>query len=161
MLNIGISHDVLVIREGFGINSLNDETGVTWKFLDDDSVEIRPDDIKSIDAMLLGGTRVTAATLAGNEQLTLITRFGAGYDRVDVEACTSSGVIVANTPLAVKRPVAAMAVMFILALGHDVANIDRLMRSGTWPTGPCPCPWPPAGWTRRSRVLMLIALIAV
>lgn len=134
MLNIGISHDVLVIREGFGIDSLNDETGVTWKFLDDDSVEIRPDDIKSIDAMLLGGTRVTAATLAGNEQLTLITRFGAGYDRVDVEACTRGGVIVANTPLAVKRPVAAMAVMFILALGHDVTNLDRLMRSGTWPT---------------------------
>jgi D-3-phosphoglycerate dehydrogenase len=27
-----------------------------------------------------------------------------------------------------------MAVMFILALGHDVTNLDRLLRAGTWPT---------------------------
>jgi phosphoglycerate dehydrogenase-like enzyme len=134
MLNIGISRDVRVIREGFGVDSLDDEAGVNWRFLDDDTVEIRPADIKSMDALLLGGTRVTPTTLEGNEQLALVTRFGAGYDRVDVEACTNNAVIVANTPLAVKRPVAAMAAMFILALGHDVANLDRLVRAGTWPT---------------------------
>ncbi len=134
MLNIGISRDTLVIREGFGVDSLDDEAFVSWRFLDDDTIEMRPADITSLDALLLGGTRVTPATLDGNEQLALITRFGAGYDRVDLEACTNNAVIVANTPLAVKRPVAAMAAMFILALGHDVANLDRLVRAGTWPT---------------------------
>lgn len=134
MLNIGISRDALIIREGFGVDSLDDEAGVHWRFLDDDTIEMRPVDIESLDALLLGGTKVTPATLEGNEQLALITRFGAGYDRVDLEACTNNAVIVANTPLAVKRPVAAMAAMFILALGHDVANLDRLVRAGTWPT---------------------------
>ena len=38
MLNIGISSDTLIIREGFGVDSLDDEAGVSWRFLDDDTV---------------------------------------------------------------------------------------------------------------------------
>jgi len=133
MLNIGISRDTTIMRESLGIDSLDDENGVSWRCLEDDCVEITSKDIDSIDAVLLGGTRVTRATLEGNERLALITRFGAGYDLVDVEACTRSGIIVANTPLAVKRPVASTAAMFILALGHDVASLDRMLRAGIWP----------------------------
>ena len=132
MFNIGVSRDTMTLREGFGTDRLDDVTDVTWTFFDD-AKEIRPEEIESLDAILLGGTPVNRATLAGDNQLAIVSRFGAGYDCVDVEACTANGTIVATTPLAVRRPVATSAAMFILALGHDLLALDRLVRTGQWP----------------------------
>ena len=132
MFNIGVSRDTMTLRDGFGIDRLDDETDVSWTFFDD-AKEMRPDEIESLDAILLGGTPVNRATLAGDNQLAIVSRFGAGYDCVDVEACTANGTIVATTPLAVRRPVATSAAMFILALGHDLLALDRLVRTGQWP----------------------------
>ena len=132
MFNIGVSRDVVTLREGFGVDSLDNETDVSWEFFDS-RAEIRPDEIESLDAILLGGTPVTRTTLAGSERLAIVSRFGAGYDCIDVEACTDNGIIVATAPRAVRRPVASSAVMFILALGHDVVSMDRQLRAGEWP----------------------------
>ena len=44
-----------------------------------------------------------------NLRLKLVSRHGVGYDSVDVPAMTRAGVLVANTPNAVPRPVATIA----------------------------------------------------
>ena len=57
-----------------------------------------PTDIAGFDALGVLGPRVTAATLAGNERLTLVARFGVGYDNIDVPACTAHGVFLYHHP---------------------------------------------------------------
>jgi D-3-phosphoglycerate dehydrogenase len=64
--------------------------------------------------------------------LRLISRHGVGYDSVDVPAMTKAGVLVANTPNAVPRPVATIALTFVLALAHRLMAKDRITRAGRW-----------------------------
>ena len=61
-----------------------------------------------------------------------MARFGVGYDNVDVDACTSNGVMLTITPDAVRRPVAVSALAFLLALSHKLLIKDQITRAGRW-----------------------------
>src|SRR5207248_285850 len=75
--------------------------------------------------------RYGAATLAGpNRRLALISRFGVGYDMIDVEACNRAGVLIAITPDGVRRPVAQAVATFVLALSGRLLEKDRITRAG-------------------------------
>jgi D-3-phosphoglycerate dehydrogenase len=81
---------------------------------------------------LVFASRITAATLAGSDRPSIIARFGAGCDNVDVPAYTAAGVLLTITPDGVRRPVAASVMEFLLALSHKLLAKDRLTRSGRW-----------------------------
>jgi phosphoglycerate dehydrogenase-like enzyme len=55
-----------------------------------------------------------------------------GFDSVDVPAMTKAGVIVTHTPSSMPRPVATIALTFILALAGKLMLKDRLTRTGRW-----------------------------
>jgi D-3-phosphoglycerate dehydrogenase len=112
--------------------SLLDVPGLAWEFLPENTPELRPDQIAGYDGLLVLGPKVTAATLAGNDRLTVIARFGVGYDNIDVPACTEAGVALTITPDGVRRPVAVSAITFLLALSHKLLVKDRLTRDGRW-----------------------------
>jgi D-3-phosphoglycerate dehydrogenase len=86
------------------------------------------------DALYLTQARVTRASVAqaAAGRLKVIARHGVGYDSVDVAAMTEAGVIVTNTPFAIRRPVATIAMTFVLALAGRLFAKDRLTRSGRW-----------------------------
>lgn len=94
--------------------------------------QITPDQLAEYHAALVLTPKVTANSLAGCEDLLAISRFGVGYDSVDVEACTASNVLVTITPGAVDRPVAEATIGWMLALTHRMLQKDRLVRSGRW-----------------------------
>jgi phosphoglycerate dehydrogenase-like enzyme len=94
--------------------------------------EITPDQLANCHAVLVLTARVTADSLIGCEELLVISRFGVGYDSVDVEACTANDVVLTITPGAVDRPVAEAAVAWMLALSHRMLQKDRLVRTGQW-----------------------------
>jgi D-3-phosphoglycerate dehydrogenase len=50
--------------------------------------------------------------------LPIVSRFGIGYDSVDLDACTENGVIVSITPDTSRRSVSTVALMLPLATGH-------------------------------------------
>ena len=58
------------------------------------------------DALYLTQQRVTRASVAraAEGRLKVVARHGVGYDSVDVAAMTEAGVIVTNTPFAIRRP---------------------------------------------------------
>ena len=90
-----------------------------------------PELLKNIDAVvMLGGGRLTAESLAGNERLIAVCRWGVGYDTVDLEACADAGIVVTNAPEGVRKAMAQSAIGFVLALGHRILDQDRAMRSG-------------------------------
>jgi phosphoglycerate dehydrogenase-like enzyme len=70
--------------------------------------------------------------------LSVVARFGVGYDTVDTQACTEAGITVCITPDGVRRPVAVSIVAFMLALTGKMFTKDRLTREG------------PPGFARRS-----------
>ena len=86
------------------------------------------------DALYLTSARVTRASVAraAEGRLKVIARHGVGYDSVDVAALTEAGVIVTNTPFAIRRPVATIAMTFILALAGRLFAKDLITRSGRW-----------------------------
>ncbi len=94
--------------------------------------EITPDQLLNHHAALVLTPRVTAASLAGCDDLLAISRFGVGYDSVDVAACTDCNVLVTITPGAVDRPVAEATIGWMLALTHRMLQKDRLVRTGRW-----------------------------
>ncbi len=100
--------------------------------------EIRPTDIETLDALVLLGESFTGRSLNPSGRLALIARFGVGYDKVDIAACTRNGVGVSITPDAVRRPVAVAVLTLMLALTGRLLIKDRLVREG------------PAGFNRRS-----------
>src|SRR5690242_19066263 len=71
-----------------GLSLLSAVAGVQWEFLAEESQELRADQVRDYDALLVLGPHVTAAMLEGVDRLAIVARFGVGYDRVDVDACT-------------------------------------------------------------------------
>ncbi|MGZ5088595.1 MAG: hydroxyacid dehydrogenase [Usitatibacter sp.] len=72
---------------------------------------------------------VTPGLLARNPHLLAISTYGAGYDSVDVAACTHAGVIVMNQAGANRDSVAEHAIALILGVAHRLAESDRAMRA--------------------------------
>jgi phosphoglycerate dehydrogenase-like enzyme len=96
--------------------------------------EIPPALALEYDALYLTQQRVTRASVAraAEGRLKTIARHGVGYDSVDVPAMTAAGVVVTNTPFAIRRPVATIAMTFLLALAGHLFAKDRLTRAGRW-----------------------------
>jgi phosphoglycerate dehydrogenase-like enzyme len=91
-----------------------------------------PDALEQFDAIFALALRFTPASLRGVGRLAVIARWGVGYDMIDVPALTASGIALAITPAAVRRPVAEAILTFILALSKDLWEQDRAVRSGQW-----------------------------
>lgn len=94
--------------------------------------EITADQLAGQHAALVLSPRVTAGSLAGCDDLLVISRFGVGYDSVDIAACTAHDVLVTITRGAVDRPVAEATIGWMLALTHRVLQKDHLVRTGKW-----------------------------
>ena len=134
---VGITRDFLNPDGsiGFGdirLDLLDAAPGVAWEFMPESSRELTPAQIEGYDGLLVLGPRVTAATLEGSERLTIIARFGVGYDSIDVPACTEHGVLLTITPDGVRRPMASTILTYLLALAHRLLQKDRLTRAGGW-----------------------------
>lgn len=137
MFRVGLTRDFLK-PDGtpcfgdIGLDLLKENPAIAWEFLPEQPKELRADQVRDFDALMLLGPRVTAGTLEDPGRLVLIARFGVGYDNVDVPACTRAGVMLTITPDGVRRPVAASALTLILALAHKLVVKDRLTRAGRW-----------------------------
>ena len=118
--------------EDFGLDTFDDLGHIVVSKFSEHTTEIRPDQLTEKHAVLVLSPKVTAASLAGCEDLLAVSRFGVGYDSVDVDACTANDVLVTITPGAVDRPVAEATIGWMLALTHRLLQKDRLVRTGRW-----------------------------
>lgn len=71
---------------------------------------------------------VTAALLRQAPNLLLVSSNGAGFDTVDVEACTQAGVLVVNQAGGNREAVAEHALAMLLCLSKRIVEVDRAMR---------------------------------
>ena len=75
---------------------------------------------------------ITADLVAGFEKCRVISRYGVGYDAVDVPAATAKKIWVANVPDYCDEDVSDQAFALFMSCVRKVALRDRLVRGGTW-----------------------------
>lgn len=137
-LRVGITRDILDSRgePAFGraaLDILDRAPGVSWEYLPQIVAAIDADHAAAYDAIYVNTPRVPAVAVARADcRLRVVARHGVGYDSVDVDAMTRAGVLVTNTPSAMPRPVATIALTFVLALAGKLFLKDRLTRTGRW-----------------------------
>ena len=132
---VGVSADLFDAKgePTFGREPLSLLDSLSWEKLPVGLREITPEHAAAFDALYLNSQKVTASSVAGPDlRLKLISRHGVGYDAIDIPAMTKAGVLVSNTPDAVRRPVATISLLLILALSHRLYTKDRLTRDGRW-----------------------------
>ena len=135
---VGISGDLLneSNKPCFGdsaLKILTDRTDIDISWMDKSIKEITPEMASEFDAILLNLPQATANSVSREDcKLKIISRFGVGYDSVDIQAMKQKGIIVTNTPNAVRRPVAVAALTMVLALSGRLLQKNELVRSDRW-----------------------------
>lgn len=85
------------------------------------------------DGLLIrSGVRVTREVLAKPGRLAAVARAGTGVDNVDLDAATSAGILVLNTPDANTLSTAEHTMAMMLALHRHIPAAHEHVRSGQW-----------------------------
>ncbi|MCU1574515.1 MAG: hypothetical protein JWO93_2597 [Micrococcaceae bacterium] len=120
------------IHGDLGLDRLTD-AGIFWQVLPGYHDPIPTDQLQGVQSVLsLGHIGFGAGTVDNAPNLRHVARFGAGYDTIDLAACTRAGVVVTNTPTAVRRPLAVAGLTLLLALASNLLPKDRLTRASNW-----------------------------
>ena len=100
------------------------------------SMEVKPEHVRGMDGLIVLRPYIRKQIYAGADNLTVIGRSGAGYDKIDVQACTDNDVLLFNLPNVLNHSTASSALMFILALAKNLMAQDRITREGRWDLQP-------------------------
>jgi len=111
---------------------LFEEAGLQWEYIAENTPVLQASQVQDYDALLVLGAGITAETFTGADRMAVIARFGVGYDKVNVPACTENGVLLTIAPDGVRRPVATSIMTFVFSLSHMLLIKDRLIRGGGW-----------------------------
>ena len=134
--SIGVTRDFLKPNGTSDFDTIGapafEDAGLHWEYLPTLTSTLTAAQVQNYDALLVLGAGVTTETVAGADRLAIIARFGVGYDKVDVAACTENGVLLTIAPDGVRRPVATSILTFVLALSHQLLIKDRLTRGDGW-----------------------------
>lgn len=93
--------------------------------------------VDEIRAVVTKGESIFTAEMMGDlPNLEIIGNFGVGYDGTDAKAAKARGVLVSHTPDVLTDETANTSLMLTLAVTRKLLVLDRLIRTGGWPTEP-------------------------
>lgn len=101
------------------------------------SLEVEPKHVAEANGLIVLRPWVKATAFAqGAENLVVIGRAGAGYDKIDLAACTENDVAVFNAPDTLTHSTASTAFLFMQMLARRVREHERILREGRWDLQP-------------------------
>lgn len=115
-----------------GMKLLTERGDVTVRQLNRPSKDQLLESVAGAAAVVVGLEQVDDALLARAPGLKIVSRFGVGYDTVDIAACTRKGVVVGVTNGANDLAVAEHTMMLMLAVARRTIEMDASVRAGTW-----------------------------
>ncbi len=138
LFTLGITSDLLK-NDGnpcFGEQPLQDiykEKNILLEWMEPNIKVLSEKETSKYDAILLNSPKLTKDSInPKNNKLKIVSRFGVGYDSVDLEVLKKNKIILTNTPNAVRRPVAVASLTMILSLSGKLMVKDKLLREGRW-----------------------------
>lgn len=75
--------------------------------------------VADADALIVRSDKVTADVVEAGKQLKIVVRAGAGYDNIDLNACTAKQVVVENTPGQNSNAVAELAIGLMVYMSRN------------------------------------------
>lgn len=75
--------------------------------------------VADADALIVRSDKVTAEVVEAAKQLKVVVRAGAGYDNLDLNACTAHGVVAENTPGQNSNAVAELAIGLMIYMSRN------------------------------------------
>lgn len=75
--------------------------------------------VADADALIVRSDKVTAEVIDAAPQLKIVVRAGAGYDNLDLEACTRKGIVAMNTPGQNSNAVAELAIAMMIYMSRN------------------------------------------
>ncbi|MFJ4175285.1 2-hydroxyacid dehydrogenase [Microbacterium sp. NPDC089696] len=129
----GVAPDGSTMYGDIGLARLRD-AGIDWEILPRGTEHhLRPEDVVGYDAVIaFTHSRIDADLGSLEPRLRHVARYGAGYDGIDVAGLAESGIVLTNTPAAVRRPLALAGLTLMLNLGHRFEENARAAREGRW-----------------------------
>ena len=88
--------------------------------------------LEGVDGIISGNHPFTRRVLSAADDLKIISRTGAGFDTIDLEAATEHGIVVTTTPEANSESVADFAMGLMLGIARRIPHGDRDVRNGGW-----------------------------
>ena len=74
--------------------------------------------VSDADAIIVRSDKVTSEVVEAAKNLKIVVRAGAGYDNLDLEACTAHGVVAMNTPGQNSNAVAELAIAMMIFMAR-------------------------------------------
>ncbi|WP_075590079.1 3-phosphoglycerate dehydrogenase [Labilibacter marinus] len=78
--------------------------------------------VKDASALIVRSDKVTSEVIEAAKELKIVVRAGAGYDNLDLEACTANNVVAMNTPGQNSNAVAELAFGMMIAMARNAYN---------------------------------------
>jgi len=88
--------------------------------------------VKKADAVLVNLTPLNRKIIASMKKCRVISRYGVGYDNVNVDAATEAGIWVARVPDYSYEDVSDHALALLLGCIRKISYKDRRVREGGW-----------------------------
>lgn len=78
--------------------------------------------VADVDAIIVRSDIISADVVEAAKNLKIVVRAGAGYDNLDLAACTAKGVVAMNTPGQNSNAVAELAIGMMIFMARDQFN---------------------------------------
>ena len=103
-----------------GIRKIVEENGHTLALLEKypGEAELKAA-VADADALIVRSDKVTAAVVEAAQKLKIVVRAGAGFDNLDLAACTAHGVVAMNTPGQNSNAVAELALGLMIYMNRN------------------------------------------
>ncbi len=88
------------------------------------------------DTAITGLERLDASVFAALPKLKIVSKYGVGFDMIDLAAMAKAGVRLGWTGGTNKRSVAELVIALAIALLRHIRNANRAVEAGTWPQFP-------------------------
>lgn len=103
-----------------GIRNIVEEAGYELAILEKyESTEELKAAAADADAMIVRSDKVTKEVIEAAKSLKIVVRAGAGFDNLDLEACSAHGVVAMNTPGQNSNAVAELAIAMMIFMSRN------------------------------------------
>lgn len=103
-----------------GIRNIVEEAGYELAILEKyESAEELKAAAADADAMIVRSDKVTREVVEAAKSLKIVVRAGAGFDNLDLEACSAHGVVAMNTPGQNSNAVAELAIAMMIFMSRN------------------------------------------
>lgn len=127
---------VVVTDDRFGDYSIEEEIlkefGLRIEICNFKTHQIKPDVLRNADALLVNQYCVDHKVIKYLKKCKIISLYGVGFDRIDINAATKAGIWVARVPDYCYEDVSDHALALLLACIRKITYKDKRIREGGW-----------------------------